>query len=318
MLRCLCPAAVFLLSAASISFANGTGKERVDAKSIEREYSTHMYDNFLHRRLQDRHNQAMRSEESRTSNFTHNREDITGNNKGDLDCSAEEAECTLSQLKIYFGCTSDERPIHDQKTWQYLRQTYHDIVGAEKSTIGPPNRAFNGFAVPYYVDQSPGRGRGLFASRDIPKGSLIWTASRTAEFEDAESYRNFLLTIPADLACDVMMWAYVSYGSETDGESENINDEEEEEDYVDSEDEDEDDEEDYESSLKIMLDLDECSFCNDGGKKRNMDWDEEAAALYPDNSDWRTFAVKDVKKGDELLCNYSGFFQKDKWAAFGL
>ena len=288
MLRFLRPAAVFFLLATPIAFANGTGKEREDEKSIQREYSTHMY--------------------------THNREDLTGNNKGDLDCSAEEAGCTLSQLKIYFGCTSDERPIHDQKTWQYLRQTYHDIVGAEKSTIGPPNRAFNGFAVPYYVDQSPGRGRGLFAAKDISKGSLIWTASRTAEFEDAETYRSFLLTIPADLACDVMMWAYVSYGSETDEESENINDEEAEEDNVENEEEDED----GESSLKIMLDLDESSFCNDGGKKRNMDWDEEAAALYPDNSDWRTFAVKDVKKGDELLCNYSGFFQKDKWAAFGL
>ena len=49
-----------------------------------------------------------------------------------------------------------------------------------------------------------------------------------------------------------------------------------------------------------------------------MDWDQEAASLYPDNSDLRTFAVEDVKKGDELLCNYSGFFQKDKWTAFGL
>lgn len=289
MLRFLRPAAVFLLSASPIAFANGTGQERSDAKSIEREYSTHMY--------------------------THNREDVIGNNKGDLDCSTEGAECTLSQLKIYFGCTSDERPIHDQKTWQYLRQTYHDIVGAEKSTIGPPNRAFNGFAVPYYVDQSPGRGRGLFAARDIPKGSLIWTASRTAEFEDAETYRNFLLTIPADLACDVMMWAYVSYGSETDGKSEHyVEGEGEEEESGDGDVEDEEEE----SSLKIMLDLDEGSFCNDGGKRRNMDWDQEAASLYPDNSDLRTFAVEDVKKGDELLCNYSGFFQKDKWTAFGL
>lgn len=281
MLRFLLSGAVFLLSTTPNAFANGTGKERDDATSIEREYSTHMY--------------------------THNRADVTGNSKDDLDCSAEGTECTLSQLKIYFGCSSGERPIHDQKTWQYLRQTYHDIVGAEKSTIGPPSRAFNGFAVPYFVDQSPGRGRGLFAANDIPKGSLIWTASRTAEFEDAETYRNFLLAIPADLACDVMMWAYVSHGSEIDGERDSYDEEE-----------DEDDNEDEESSLKIMVDLDESSFCNDGGKKRNMDWDEVAAALYPDQSDWRTFAMEYVKKGDELLCNYSGFFQKDKWATFGL
>ena len=287
MLQYLRSAAIFLLATTPVAFADGAGKERGDAKSIEREYSTHMY--------------------------THNREDVAGNNKDILDCSEEGTECTLSQLKIYFGCSSGERPIHDQKTWQYLRQTYHGIVGGEKSTIGPPSRAYNGFAVPYFVDQSPGRGRGLFAATDIPKGSLIWTASRTAEFEDAETYRKFLLTIPADLACDVMMWAYVSYGSETDGENK-LHDEEDEEEEA----EDEEEDEGEEFSLKIMVDLDESSFCNDGGKKRNMDWDEEAASLYPDNSDWRTFAVDDVKKGDELLCNYSGFFQKDKWAAFGL
>ena len=276
----LCLVAFLLASAFFVSASGADENER-----REREYSTHMY--------------------------THTWKNATEG----LDCSAEGTECTLSQLKIYFGCSSGERPVHDQKTWQYLRQTYHDIVGGDKSTIGPPNRSFNGFAVPYYVDQSPGRGRGLFAARDIRKGSLIWTASRTAEFEDAETYRSFLFTIPAELACDVMMWAYVSYGSEIDGES---NEDDEEEESDDEEDDEEGEQAEEESSTKIMVDLDESSFCNDGGKKSNMDWDAEAAALYPDNSDWRTFAVKDVKEGEELLCNYSGFFEKEKWASFGL
>lgn len=43
---------------------------------------------------------------------------------------------------------------------------------------------------------------------------------RSAEFEDAESYRKFLLAIPVYLARDVMLWAYVS-------EDDHDNDEEE-------------------------------------------------------------------------------------------
>ena len=240
---------------------------------------------------------------------THN----TDGRKDGLDCSEDGAECTRSQLKVYFGCSDGERPIHDQKTWQYLRQTYHDILGAEKSTIGLPNRPFNGFSVPYYVGQSDGRGRGLFAAKDIPKSGQVWTAVRTAEFEDAETYRDFLFAIPADLACDVMLWAYVAYdavrGYDTDDEDDE--DDEEEEGVG-------DDEED--EILKIMVDLDEMSFCNDGGdKKSNLDWNSEVAAQYPNDSDFgRVFAMEEVKEGSELLCNYSGFFEKDKWKFFRL
>ena len=79
-----------------------------------------------------------------------------------------------------------------------------------------------------------------------------------------------------------------------------------------------DDEED--EILKIMVDLDEMSFCNDGGdKKSNLDWNSEVAAQYPNDSDFgRVFAMEEVKEGSELLCNYSGFFEKDKWKFFGL
>ena len=71
-------------------------------------------------------------------------------------------------------------------------------------------------------------------------------------------------------------------------------------------------EDDDEEALKIMVDLDEASLCD---AESNLDWNSEVASQHPNDSDFgRAFALRDVKEGDEILCNYSGFCDEDDWA----
>jgi hypothetical protein len=173
-----------------------------------------------------------------------------------------------------------------------MRQAYVDIVGEEHSTIEGPNATFDGFNVKVYAGQSPGRGRGVFADQFIKKGELIYNCRQTAQFRDGLSFRKFLMRIPTDLACDVLSyWSYtedlgVTYGGVR--------------------------------GLRIMTDLDEMSLCNGGRRKSNVGLNKKAAKKVKVNYDMAPmFATRDIKRGEELRCNYEEFSAR-KWSHFGL
>ena len=68
----------------------------------------------------------------------------------------------------------------------------------------------------------------------------------------------------------------------------------------------------YVMDEKIYCDLDEGSFCNDGHSDgSNMDTSIDA------NAGMQLFATRDIKEGEELLCNYSSF-SDGEWGLFGL
>ena len=98
-----------------------------------------------------------------------------------------------------------ERPIHSHSTWNHARTLYRDIVG-EESSIGETDDEPNGFSVPAEAKQSPPKGRGIFALRDITAGELIWSTKKTARFQDGPSYRKFIFGVEAGFACDVLQW----------------------------------------------------------------------------------------------------------------
>merc|ERR1711957_746637 len=74
----------------------------------------------------------------------------------------------------------------------------------------------SGFNVKIKAEQAEGKGRGVYITEPVKKGQLVWTATKqSARFKDGSSYKEFLFTIPVDLACDVMQWAYVqSFGKD--------------------------------------------------------------------------------------------------------
>jgi hypothetical protein len=100
------------------------------------------------------------------------------------------AEFTLEDFSEALQCEdipSDARPIHGASTWRQLRQTYEDVVGPRRSSIGhtmsnleanekgqietPASQDANKL----YVGNVPEKGRGMIASRDIKEGENIWS-----------------------------------------------------------------------------------------------------------------------------------------------
>ena len=70
--------------------------------------------------------------------------------------------------------------------------------------------------------------------------------------------------------------------------------------------------------LRISVDLDEGSFCNDGGDDGNMGWDKKAAKEYEGGYKENYFALGDIKPGEELECLYAQFDVPTGWSKFGL
>ena len=197
---------------------------------------------------------------------------------------------TVEDLWEHWDCGDifeEPRPIHTPETWAHTRKVYQAVVGMEDSTVQTDDNR-DGFHVPIISKQSPGKGRGNYAGRNIQKGEIIWSGINTARFHWGEDYREFLNSIEPHIACDVLQWAYVQ---------------------------------DMGDDLMVSVDLDAGSFCNDGNEDGNATpnkgCDEEAAKGFPGGCKTNYFALRDIEEGEELLCDYSEFAVLS-WDEFGL
>jgi len=196
---------------------------------------------------------------------------------------------TVGDLWHHWDCDEifkTPRPIHSKETWAHTRKVYQAVVGEEDSTVQDDEKV-DGFHVPVVSKQSPGKGRGIYAGRDIKKGEIIWTGVNSARFRWGDDYREFLNSIEPHLACDVLQWAYVQ----------------------DMGDEDDD--------LRVTVDLDDGSFCNDGDGEPNKGCDPDLADGYSGGCKKNYFALRDIKEGEEFLCDYSSFAVQS-WESFFL
>ena len=184
------------------------------------------------------------------------------------------------------------RPVLSHNDWVLLRKAYRRVVGT-KSTILPTDDV-DGFHVPIIAQVTPDKGRGVFAAKVISKGSLVWSPQhQSAQFLDAHSFRQFLASIPPDMACDVLQWAYV-----------------------------EDLGENGMSNLIMSCDLDEGSYMNTGGWddgiEANVGCDEELEAQLGVDCGHNYYALRDIQAGEEILCDYATFDAPKGWDRFGL
>mmetsp|Transcript_27518 Transcript_27518/g.60552 ORF Transcript_27518/g.60552 Transcript_27518/m.60552 type:complete len:331 (-) Transcript_27518:43-1035(-) len=226
---------------------------------------------------------------------------------------------TREDMDKYLECDYEiERAIHTPETWIGMREAYISVVGSEKATVElVPNteKTFEtAFRLQFEVRQSPGKGRGIFARTNVPRGEILYDFSQSAQFKKGSEFAEFLRILRPELACDVLMWSYVQYfGEGVLGSRSNPKD--------------------YESQLsdlRIVVDLDPGSFCNDGGRKKgNMAWlnskgqisrqsnvnDPPSARIRRRNGSIREDAVKsaplvairDIAAGEELMCIYNQF-----------
>jgi hypothetical protein len=174
------------------------------------------------------------------------------------------------------------RPIYSSVTWSFLRGVYYGIVGRQQSTIKYRDLPIDGTGVlvKVRVEHLPGKGRAVIAAEDIPKGTRIWASTFTARFPSPMYFRRYLATLPKELACDVMIWAYA---------------------------------EDFEWEeggvrATLSVDLDEGTFFNTvnttNGEEKNIRYDP-----------WE--ATRLILKGEELLVDYSDFEKQFSWSAAG-
>lgn len=196
---------------------------------------------------------------------------------------------TLEDFWYVFQCDNvfrSPRSIHDESTWMFLRGTYLGVVGLENSSIDT-NIYGHGFTISHKVSEMEGKGRGVLADEEVEEGTLLYEPRFQGCFKDQYDYRRFLVTIPHDLACDVIQWAYVTYRNENESEDD----------------------------MWLCFDLDEGSYINTG--KHDFEDFEVMEARKKNNKielnnsqerkDDKLYATRHITKGEEILVDYSDF-----------
>mmetsp|Transcript_41129 Transcript_41129/g.46740 ORF Transcript_41129/g.46740 Transcript_41129/m.46740 type:complete len:232 (-) Transcript_41129:140-835(-) len=183
---------------------------------------------------------------------------------------------------------SHARPIWDDSTYEYLRETYVDIVNDDDDDkILDLKDAKNGLRVPYEARYIPGKSRGLFATEDIPKGTLMWDESDHVFFDNEEDWYDYLDEIGYDMACDIIQWAYVESCSQTTNNK--------------------DDDNDNDHCYQVAVDLGPSSLINTAEESivnfvACSDMSEDVRSTIPGcSSGDATYATRDIKAGEEIL-----------------
>lgn len=99
---------------------------------------------------------------------------------------------------------------HDTATWLFIRTKYYESVG---ENVNIEDLRKEGILVPYEVRYDPKRGRGVFVTEPVKKGTRMWDDSQLASFKKRDDFVEFLEQLPHDLQCDILLWAYVYKGT---------------------------------------------------------------------------------------------------------
>ena len=216
---------------------------------------------------------------------------------------AEEGTFDRHELKKYFDCprVNSKRPVIREDEWRYFRDLYNEFAALEALEGRNDTYTWSGRHIPSPVKGAltPGKGRGIVAARDIRAGERVFAGTNnTIVYRTGNAWRGFLRHLhyapPLDahykdgFACDIMNWSWNQEVDVGDGET----------------------------ALAIVVDLDASSLLNHPSEDETHNiqcgkpGDEDECVM-----DY--YAVKDIKKGEEILCRY-GDFSDPHWHDFGL
>lgn len=180
-------------------------------------------------------------------------------------------------IRSRFNC---QEYAHDQtkrlptpEDWKVFQTAYINTVDS-KATFNDPVPPGMGYTLidqsppPYYAKHSPGKGRGIFASRNIHKGELVHDGDKSdVMFPTGLSWKRFIFSLPRDRACDQIIWSWTQ--EREDG------------------------------SFRIYSAINISILFNSGG-------DEEGNNISPESSvSSKFYATRDIKEGEELLYDYN-------------
>mmetsp|Transcript_35978 Transcript_35978/g.73402 ORF Transcript_35978/g.73402 Transcript_35978/m.73402 type:complete len:310 (-) Transcript_35978:68-997(-) len=196
---------------------------------------------------------------------------------------------SFHEMYTHFNCSShaydDTKSIPSLDQWLSMREQYNQHVDSNTS-FSDPIPPLDGYTFknnerpPFYAKLSPGKGRGIFASRDIQKGELVHDGSNSdVVFPDGPSFRQYVFALPRPMACDVMEWTWTQQFQEGG---------------------------DYHICLAINI----SSLMNTG------DDEDEVNALPTSSMTAMFYATRDIRKDEEILTDYEIY--KTEWGAVGL
>lgn len=126
-------------------------------------------------------------------------------------------------IRQHFGC---KEYAHDQTKslleldeWKIFQSAYKQYVD-ESATFDDTVLPMDGYTLlenengeaqppPYHAKQSEGKGRGIFASHDIRKGTLVHDGSKSdLMFPTGMAWRRFIFSLPRNRACDQIDWTW--------------------------------------------------------------------------------------------------------------
>eukprot|EP00978_Attheya_sp_CCMP212_P008718 scaffold20478_cov52-Attheya_sp.AAC.1 len=229
-------------------------------------------------------------------------------------------EFTLEDFREALQCEdipSDARPIHSASTWRQLRQTYEDVVGPRRSSIGQTMSDLEANekgqieiiasqdANNLYAGNVPGKGRGMIASRDIKEGESIWSDvymvnSTWMYLKKRKKNSQCLPTSPPLVLHTIFLPKAAFYDSRDLNRFLAVLPSELACDVIlwtyDHQDDNPDD-------FYFSVDLDLSTFCNDGGSSdNNVQWKYDVTVNT-------ATATRDINAGEEILCDYGGDYK---------
>lgn len=175
-----------------------------------------------------------------------------------------------------------------------IHETQYDAKIYSNHNLAKQINGVSAMAVPIRIgDAGPDKGRGLFATKRIPKGTLVVNLDNgsTGIFKDGHSWRVFAVSLPdRETSCNFIEWSWVQTIPPRN-EIEN----------------------DIRNGLTIFIAFDESNLLNAG------DWDDGAKANIRCGSPpiheggkrgpcrFHYYAVRDIAAGEELLIDYGEF-----------
>mmetsp|Transcript_10360 Transcript_10360/g.11831 ORF Transcript_10360/g.11831 Transcript_10360/m.11831 type:complete len:261 (-) Transcript_10360:245-1027(-) len=192
-----------------------------------------------------------------------------------------------------------EQEIPDIAYWTNLRDAYAKVMTTEYSTIdwqlsskNNSDELLTGLLVPFEVKMIDEKGRGVYATQFIAKGSPIWIPKYQAVFEhdEQEDFEDFLSMVTWKQACDLLQWCY-GYEDDDDDDDENYE---------------EDDNEEEVTNVGVACVLDEGSLFNHGEEEANVGY-----FLSWELDDM--IALRDIQAGEELIQDYDTFDESIDW-----
>jgi len=204
--------------------------------------------------------------------------------------SLREVVSALSCKEVF---DNQDNPLPSIDDWTVLRYAYTRVVDP-RWTFDDPVPPTAGYSFheqyheppPYVARMSPGKGRGLFATRRIREGELVHRGGNQGDVEftgGGDAWRRYMFSLPRPLACQIASWNWTQK-TEEDGD------------------------------LRHFVSLNIASLMNTGGE--NIYGVKANVRPEPDRYSLLLHAKRDIEEGEEILMNYGVY--ETNWRKVGL